>query len=64
MTWEDGRLVWAGVVLLSAYVKSVQRAGRAVLETWGDEGYLAQWGMPFPMARLETLDQVLESRPM
>ncbi|MFE3544103.1 hypothetical protein ACFXK0_14165 [Nocardia sp. NPDC059177] len=64
MTWSEGRVVFAGVVSLSAFVGSVRRTARAVLDTWGESGYLEQWGMPFPMERLNALNQVLESRPM
>ncbi len=60
-SWEEGRVLWQGIVSLDEFVSSVRLAAQAVLDTHGEEGYRRQWGKPFPRGTFDALNQVLES---
>jgi hypothetical protein len=55
--WSGGQLVWAGHVNIDSLVRAVQRMAESVLARHELDGYLRNWGMPFPLDELTRLQQ-------
>lgn len=53
--WSGGELVWSGRIDVGSLVRAARRMAESVLDRYGVDGKLREWGMPFPINELATL---------
>jgi hypothetical protein len=59
--WHDQRETFTGDDDLLHFSAEVQRELDNLIATWGEEGYLKQWGYPFPHKAYRKLEQAMRS---